>query len=179
MTKSNQPREPEVTHRLLCFLFSGPNRRIWCGKKQPAVSLHQKWVQPWQSHNHRGGVQHQNGGARRPHNQGPDLGHGRAGAIPGHYICVRVKTITFRGAISVCMCGHSCIDANSLIGMWSRQSCINFLCLNINLYFFYILLLLLFLSVKLVHGQVLGCYIIVWLIQATSRYVNYCATEYW
>lgn len=101
MTKSNQPREPEVLHiGLLCFLFSGPNRRIRCGKEQPAVSLHQKWVQPWQSHNHRGGVQHQNSGAQRLHNQGPDLGHSWAGAIPSHYICVRVKPITFRGAWS-------------------------------------------------------------------------------
>lgn len=73
-------------------LCSGSNRRIWCREEQSAVPLHQKRVQPWQSHDHRGGVQHTDGAAQWLHHQSPDLGHGRAGAIPGHHFCVSVKT---------------------------------------------------------------------------------------
>lgn len=89
----------------LCVICSGSDRRIWCRKEQPAVPLHQKRVQPWHSHNHRGGVQHADSAAQQLHHQGPDLGHSRAGAIPGHHFCVSLKIhhSSYR-PISIYMC---------------------------------------------------------------------------
>lgn len=46
----------KLTLTAFCVLCSGSNRRIWCRKDQSAFSLHQKRVQPRQSHNHWGGV---------------------------------------------------------------------------------------------------------------------------
>jgi len=77
-----------VDQRFVFGSSSCADRRLWSGEEQPAVPLHEEWVQPGEQEHHRCGVCHPQPAGGQQDDQGPDLGHGGPGALQSHHISV-------------------------------------------------------------------------------------------
>ena len=76
------------SRRLRLPVQGGSHRRHQRRQVEPADALHAQRVQPRVEEHHRRRVRDEDGQDRGQVDQGPDLGHGRPGALPRHHVCV-------------------------------------------------------------------------------------------